>query len=303
MGHAVIFPGQGTQSAGMGAQWVHDPAWRLVDEAEMTLGRALAPLLVDATDEQLRQTANAQMSVFLVSMMAWESLRSSLDGPVAFAGHSLGQISALVAAGSLGFDDGVRLVDRRADCTQRAADENPGAMAALIGATTAQASEACDAAPDSCWLANDNAPGQVVVGGTPEGVRAAVSRAGELGVRRTVALEVGGAFHTPLMAPAASELRPFLDELAFGSPAAPLVSNTDAAGHSDTRWAERLERHLVSPVRWRESLLTLAGLGATSLIEVGPGAVLAGLARRTVPDLVTRGVSAPSDVNDLLEVV
>lgn len=300
---AVIFPGQGTQSPGMGAAWVDDPAWSLVEAAEEALGQSLARLLLTADAAELGHTRNSQLCVFLVSMMAWDTVRHSIEAPVVFAGHSLGQLTSLVASGVLGFDDGIRLVARRAECTQAAADAKPGRMAALIGSSPGQALEACQAAPEACWVANDNAPGQLVVGGTPDGVEAASARARDLGVRRIVALDVGAAFHTPLMARAALDLRPTLSEMAFASPDAPVVANTDAAAHSDANWADRLERHLVSPVRWRESMLTLAGLGATSFLEVGPGAVLAGLARRTVPSVTTRSVGAPADVNDLLEVV
>lgn len=303
MGLAVIFPGQGTQTPAMGVPWVDDPAWRLVEEAEAVLGQPLAPLLLTASAHELAPTRNAQLAVFLVSMMAWEAVRDSIDRPVAFAGHSLGQLSALVASGALSLPDGVRLAAQRAECTQMAVDARPGRMVALIGASVSQADNACEAAPGACWVANDNAPGQLVLGGTPEGVEAAGARAADLGVRRIVPLNVGAAFHTPLMAGAALDLRPSLASARFLVPTAAVVANTDAAPHADAKWAERMERHLVSPVRWRESMLTLAGLGATSFLEVGPGAVLAGLARRTVPDISTRGICAPSDVHDLLEVV
>jgi [acyl-carrier-protein] S-malonyltransferase len=181
-------------------------------------------------------------------------------------------------------------------------------MAALIGATLEQAQAACG--PDgegdwekNCWVANDNAPGQVVLGGTPEGVEQAVARAPELGIRRVIPLNVGAAFHTPLMAPAADDLAPFLAATQFASPTAPVVTNTDAAPHDGVDgWPDRLTAHLVSPVRWRESLLTLAALGADMFIEVGPGSVLSGLARRTVPGIASRSVSAPGDVPALSEV-
>lgn len=303
MALAAIFPGQGTQTPAMGAPWVREPAWRIVETAEEALGQPLAPLLLTADADELRQTRNAQLAVFLVSLMAWETVRPSLQAPIAFAGHSLGQITAMVAAGALDLEEGIRLAARRAECTQRAADATPGSMVALIGSTAGQAAEACASVPDVAWVANDNAPGQLVIGGTPDGVRAASARADELGVRRVIPLEVGGAFHTPLMAQAAADLRPVLSGIAFAEPTAPVVANTDAAAHADANWGERLERHLISPVRWRESMLTLAGLGATSFLEVGPGTVLAGLAKRTVPNVSTRSVAAPADLDDLLEVV
>jgi [acyl-carrier-protein] S-malonyltransferase len=218
---------------------------------------------------------------------------------VAFAGHSLGQVTALIAAGALALEDGVRFAARRAELTQAAADAHPGRMAALLGATPDQARESCLAAPEACWLANDNAPGQVVIAGTPEGVEAGSARARELGVKRATPLNVGGAFHTPLMRSAADAL---LDELAavtFRTPAAPVVSNLDAGPHDDTDWRPRSAEHVAVPVRWRESTLTMAVLGATTFLEVGHGSMLAGLARRTTPDIPVRGVATPADADAL----
>ena len=247
------------------------------------------------------------MSVLLASLMAWEAVKDSVEAPIAFAGHSLGQITALIASGALTLEDGVRFAAERAGATQAAADARPGRMVALIGASLEQAQIACGG-PDgdtaaTCWVANDNAPGQVVLGGTPEGVEQASGRAPELGIRRVMPLNVGAAFHTPLMAPAADHLAPFLAATPFAAPRAPVVSNTDAAPHRGADgWPTRLTSHLVSPVRWRESMLTLAALGADMFIEVGPGSVLSGLARRTVPGIASRNVSAPGDVPALSEV-
>jgi [acyl-carrier-protein] S-malonyltransferase len=281
----------------MGLPWRETPAWAVVERAEAALGRPVAALLLDAPEADLERTLEAQLVVFVQSLMAWEAVAGTLEEePLAFAGHSLGQLTALVAAGVLSFEDGVRLVARRAAATQEAADRQPGRMAALVGAELEQAEAAC-ADVSRAWVANDNAPGQVVIGGTPSGVGAASARARELGVRRVIPLNVGGAFHTPLFAEAAEALVPVLGATPFAPAGAPVVSNVDAEPHTDPAdWPTQLARHLVSPVRWRPSLLTLERLGADSLIEVGPGNVLAGLARRTLPGVPVRNVAVPADV-------
>ncbi len=296
----MIFPGQGTQTPHMGEPWRGSPAWDVVERAEEALGQPLASLLLEATEDDLSRTREAQLAVLLASLLAWEAVRDQLPAPTAFAGHSLGQITALIASGALTLEDGVRLASRRADCTQAAADERPGRMAALIGADIEVAEEAC--AGLDAWVANDNAPGQIVIGGTPAGLEAATERANGLGVRRVMKLNVGAAFHTPLMQPAADALAEHLASTAFRAPTAPVVSNTDAHPYAKAEgWAERLGDHLILPVRWRSSMETLVGLGVDTLYEVGPGNVLAGLAKRTVGSSVTlRSVTVPNDA--LLEV-
>ena len=306
MGRAVLFPGQGTQVLRMGEPWRAHPAWEIVERAETALGERLADLLLEAGQDRLARTREAQLAVMLVSLMAWEALRDSVDELVAVAGHSLGQVTALVAAGALSLEDGVRLAGRRAELTQEAADRTGGRMAALVGASLEQAEEACrplDGAEQACWIANDNAPGQVVVGGTPEGLEAAGERARALGVRRVLSLNVGGAFHTPLMETARAGLEPVLADTAFAAPVWPVVSNVDARAYDDgDGWKSRLAEHLVRPVRWRQSMESLVDLGAESFLEVGPGAVLGGLARRTVPGHEVRAVAVPDDVPPLMEV-
>ena len=196
-------------------------------------------------------------------------------------------------------DDGIRFAARRAELTQAAADAHPGRMAALLGATEEQALEAC-AAPDGCWLANDNAPGQIVLAGTPDGLDAALARAKELGVRRAMALPVGGAFHTPLMNDAVGGLEAVLRDLPLHEPTAPVVSNDDATAYVDAEgWRARLARHVTRPVRWRESMEALAALGATAFLEVGNGSMIAGVAKRTVPDVAVHGIATPEAVDTL----
>jgi [acyl-carrier-protein] S-malonyltransferase len=297
---AIVFPGQGTQSPGMGAPWRDHPAWKIVDQAEGAMGEPLAHLLLDADADELARTRNSQLSVLLTSLVAWEALRPLVDAPVAFGGHSLGQVTALIASGALPLEDGVRFAARRAELTQQCADATPGRMVALLGATLEQAEAACAAAPDACWIANDNSDGQVVVAGTPEGVELASTRAKELGVKRATPLKVGGAFHTPLMQPAADGLTEVLASVDFAEPVAPVVANDDAALHEGADgWRERSARHVAEPVRWRPCMLTLASLSPAVFVEVGNGSMLAGLGKRTLPSIAFRNVAVPNDLQAL----
>jgi [acyl-carrier-protein] S-malonyltransferase len=299
---AAIFPGQGAATPGAGRPWTDHRAWRVVGDAETATGRPLAPLLLDAGADELSTTGASQLAVLLASLVAWQAVSDAVgETPVAFAGHSLGQVTALIAAGAVDQGDGYRLAARRADLSQASAEARPGRMAALVGTDPEVAATVCAGGPD-VWVANDNAPGQVVIAGTPEGLAAAADRAREAGVRRVMPLDVGHAFHTPLLDDAADSLRPLLDTITFREPAAPIVANTDAAAHTDPAgWAGRLTRHLVEPVRWRQSQHTLADLGATTFVEIGPGKVLAGLAKRTVPDVTVLNVATPGDVGPLVD--
>jgi [acyl-carrier-protein] S-malonyltransferase len=285
--------------------WRDHPAWAVVERAEAAVDQPLGSLVLDATSEQLKSTSAAQLSVLLASLMAWEALAPQLtEPPSAWAGHSLGQVTALIASGTVGRDDGFRFAVARAHATQRAADQRPGAMAALLGADDDQAANACAAAPDRCWVANLNAEGQIVIAGTPDGVAAASARAGELGVRRVRTLDVGGAFHTPLMSSAVDELAPVVAPMAFSATDAPVVTNHDALAHQDgAGWPERLTTHLVAPVRWADSVSTMVDLGADTFIEVGPGSALAGLIRRIAPEATVINVAEPADVARVPEAV
>ncbi len=301
LGVAVIFPGQGAQAPGLGRPWTDHPAWALVERAEKATGESLAPLLTDAAAADLSRTREAQLVVFLASLLAWEIAAAALDDLgteiVAYAGHSLGQITALVAAGALPFDDGCRLAARRARHTQDAADARPGRLAALLGATVEQAQDSCAAAAGACWIANDNAPGQVVIGGTPEGLEAASAKAKELGVKRVMALNVGGAFHTPLMQAAADAFAEDLATAPFTDTATPVFSNHDARPYTDAAgWPDRLTEQLIRPVRWAATMPALVALGASTFVEVGPGTTLTGLAKRAHPDVTLRNVATPADL-------
>ncbi len=303
MGIAVVFPGQGTQHTGMASAWREHPSWTIVEQAEAALGEALAHLVTDAPADALARTREAQLAVLITSLVAWDALEPLPEVPVAFAGHSLGQVTALIASGALPLDAGVRFAARRAELTQAAADAHPGRMAALLGATPEQADDACTAAPDACWVANDNAPGQVVIAGTPDGLAAGSARAQELGVRRVTALNVGGAFHTPLMADATAGLEPEAAALALAAPRAPVVSNHDAVAYADADgWRDRLPAHVSVPVRWRSTMDTLVELGATTFLEVGYGSMLAALAKRGAPSVTVRNVATPEDIPTILEV-
>ncbi len=301
MGHAIVFPGQGTQQPGMGRPWVDHPSWAVVERAEKATGENFTHLLVDASAEELSSTREAQLSVLLTSLVVWDAVRDQLPSPpVAFAGHSLGQVTALIASGTLELDDGVVLAARRAELTQEAANRRPGKMVALLGGTLEQAEQACAAAPDACWIANDNTVGQIAIAGTPEGVETASEAAKQAGVRRITPLNVGGAFHTPLMAEAAESLADHLSTLTWHTPDAPVVSNEDARSYADgIGWRERLVTHLTRPVRWRSVMETLAGIGATTFLEIGHGSMIAGLAKRTVPDVRALGIATPDELTVL----
>jgi [acyl-carrier-protein] S-malonyltransferase len=287
----------------MGIPWRDDPSWSVVVRAEAALGEPLAYLVIDADEDVLARTRNAQLAVLLTSLVAWDAMQPLPEGPLAFAGHSLGQVTALIAAGALPFEAGVRFAARRAELTQAAADTHPGRMAALLGASIEQADEACAAAPDACWVANDNAPGQVVIAGTPDGVEAGSNRARELKVKRVTPLNVGGAFHTPLMYDATDALAIELDAIDFAPPSAPVVSNHDAVAYADADgWRRRLAEHVSVPVRWRSTMDTLVAAGATAFLEVGHGSMLAALAKRGAPDVTVRNVSTPEDIPTTMEV-
>ncbi len=301
---AFTFPGQGSQRSGMGHSWVEHPSWEVVAEASDIAGRDLTALLLDAPMEELTLTANAQLATFLASLIVLDAVERVGLFPGACAGHSLGEYTALVASGALSLSDGTRLVIERGDAMQSASDQRPGTMAALIGISDEDADAACRRAEDEVWVANYNAPGQVVVAGTVAGVAAATERARELGARKVLPIPVSGAFHTQLMLPARARLRQSLDAVEFHSPEVPVAANVDARIHTDpSEWPGLLSAQLCSPVRWRQVLETLSGRGATVLAELGPGGVLTGLVRRSVPDVRGVAVAVPADLDKLMDMV
>lgn len=284
----------------MGAPWRDHPSWAVVAEVADATGRDVAELLVDADADTLKSTRNAQLAAFTLSVMILHAARAAglaSTSVSAVAGHSLGEYSALVAAGALDTAGGARLVAARGDAMQHAADLGPGTMAAVLGLDPEAVASACEGV-EGAWVANDNAPGQVVVAGTAAGVAEASEAAKALGAKRVMALSVGGAFHSPLMAPAQEFLDAALRAATFSPPSVPVVANVDASPHTDG-FAGLLSAQLVSPVRWRESLLTLAGLGVTRTLELGPGSELSGMVKRTVEGVERANVATPDDLAGL----
>ncbi len=304
VGHVLVFtfPGQGSQRAGMGEPWVDHPSWEVVEEASAGAERDLSHLLLHAPIEELTQTENAQLATTVLSLVVLDAVERIGLTPAACAGHSLGEYTALVASGALGFEHGIQLVVARGEAMARAGEEAPGTMAALLGIADDDAEAACMRAEGDVWVANYNAPGQVVISGTPD----AVARAGELakglGAKRVLPIQVSGAFHTPLMQGARADLRKALAEVTFLAPEVRVVANVDAHVHDDpAEWPGLLSAQLCSPVRWRQTLETFAGLGLTSLVELGPGGVLSGLAKRSLPEIQSLAVSKPEDLDTLMD--
>jgi [acyl-carrier-protein] S-malonyltransferase len=286
---AFTFPGQGSQRPGMGRPWADHESWELVDEASQVAERDVARLLLDADADELRDTRNAQLTTFVSSLIVLDAVERLGVEPSYCAGHSLGEYTALTATGALGFDDGVRLVSERADAMHDAGHDNPGTMAAVLGLDDDLVEVACRRADADVWVANFNAAGQVVIAGSPEGVAAASVIAKELGAKKVMPLQVSGAFHTPFMSPARDRLRKAIAEASPRDTDVPVVSNVDALAQ------------LISPVRWKHCLLTLAALGVTEFVELGPGGVLTGMAKRTVENARTMSVSTPEELDKLLE--
>lgn len=301
---AFTFPGQGSQRPGMGRPWVGHDSWELVEEASAVADRDLARLLLDADADELKDTRNAQLCTFLTSLMVLDAVERLGTDAAFCAGHSLGEYTALVAAGALGFDDGVRLVTERAEAMHEAGLEQPGTMAAVLGLDDDDVEIACRRADHDVWVANFNAPGQVVIAGSQEGVTAAGVEAKALGAKKVMPLPVSGAFHTPFMSPARDRLRKAIAEAVPRDTDVPIVSNVDALPHQHGHeWATLLSAQLCSPVRWKHGLLRLAELGVSDFVELGPGGVLTGMAKRSVPHARTITVAVPDDLDHFLDFV
>jgi [acyl-carrier-protein] S-malonyltransferase len=301
--HAVIaflFPGQGSLRPGMGSPWVETPSWSVVPRLSEILGRDLAALLLVADAETIQATGNAQAATFALSLVVLDRVRSAGVEAEAVAGHSLGEYTALVAAGALREHEAMKLVGARGDAMQAAADARPGTMAAVLGADPATVEAACAEVRD-VWVANDNAPGQVVVAGGHDAIREFGATARKHGASRVMALTVGGAFHCPLMSDAQQPLDAALTVPAFSSATLPVVTNVDALPHQDTDWTTLLSAQLCRPVRWRESLLSLAALGVTTFVEIGPGDALSGMVKRTVTTAARHAVGTPAAADALLD--
>lgn len=294
---AVVFPGQGSQAPCMGAAWYGHPSWSIVTEAEDVLHRSLEPMLLSA-DAAPESTTDTQLSVVICSMLSWSILAAVVGvergsgGPL-LAGHSLGVVSALHAAGVLTVADTVRVVALRADLTEAACDGTTGMTALLLGVEGAR--EACRSAP-GCWVANDNAPSQTVIAGAHPALLAAAATARELGAGDVIPLKVAAAFHTPLMRQVSARFSAGLQEVPFSPHEALIVHNGEPyppGAVAPDRWREVVADDLTTPVRWRETQCTLDRLGAKALVEAGHGRTLTGLAKRTVGHLRLLNAATP----------
>ncbi len=292
---AWVFPGQGAQEVGMGRDLFEGCAAsrRIFETADRVLGIALGELCFAGPAETLQETRHAQPAIFVVSLACLEAARelAGLDAPpVCVAGHSLGEYTALVAAGALALEDGLRLVAERGRLMQEAAERQPGAMAALLGLEEDAVEAICgEAGAEVC---NVNGPGQIVIGGTSQAVDSAMALAMERGAQRGMRLKVGGAFHTTLMQPAAEGMARAVATTPMRDPGVPVIANTTAAPLTTAQaLRDELVRQLTGAVQWQRSVEAFRAQGVTGVIEFGPGRVLTGLARRIDRSLAVRNVS------------
>ena len=283
---AFVFPGQGAQFSGMGKDLydAYPQARTMMQRANEVLGFNLTEVMFEGTDEALRQTRVTQPAIFLHSIVA-ARLMTTLR-PDMVAGHSLGEFSALVAAEALHWEDGLRLVSQRAQAMQEACELQPGTMAAVLALADDKVAEVCDGIEDIVVAANFNCPGQVVISGSLSGVDAACKALKEAGAKRALKLPVGGAFHSPLMQPAAERLQAAIMNTTFRTPKCPIYQNVSAKAETDQDVIQRqVLEQLTSPVRWTQSVQQMIADGATSFYEFGPGDVLKGLIRKINPDV------------------
>ena len=279
---AYIFPGQGAQFPGMGKELYDNvkAARAMFDRADEILGFRITDIMFEGTDEQLKETKVTQPAIFLHSVILAKSLGGDFR-PDMVAGHSLGEFSALVAAGALDFEDGLTLVSKRATAMQAACEKEPSTMAAILGLGDEIVETVCAEIPEVVVAANYNCPGQLVISGSIAGVEKACERLTEKGAKRALKLNVGGAFHSPLMEPARQELEKAIQAASFGMPVCPVYQNVDAKPYSDPEKIKaNLIAQLTSPVRWTQTIENMLADDADAFIELGPGTVLAGLVRK-----------------------
>ena len=292
---AYVFPGQGAQYPGMGKDLYerYPQARALFDEADSILGYALTRVMFEGSEEELKETKVTQPAIFVHSL-AMVTLLGDAFRPDAVAGHSLGEFTALVANKTLSFGDGLRLVYQRAMAMQKACELVPSTMAAIIGLDDSIIEEVCDDIDDIVVPANYNCPGQVVISGTETGIFKAMEELQKRGAKRTVKLQVGGAFHSPLMEPAREELAGAIENTAFANPLCPVYQNVTATPVTDPAEIKKnLVAQLTSPVRWTQSVQRMIADGIDTFTEAGPGKVLQGLIRKIDRTVTTGSISLP----------
>lgn len=276
---AFVFPGQGAQFVGMGKDLYenNEEARALFEKANEILGFRITDLMFNGTEDDLKQTKVTQPAVFLHSVILAKTLGEEFK-PDMVAGHSLGEFSALTAAGALSFEEGLKLVAARAMAMQKACEIRPSTMAAIIALPDEKVEEICAGIDDVVAPANYNCPGQIVISGTIEGIDEACKQLSEAGAKRALKLKVGGAFHSPLMQPAQEELAVAIEAAEIKTPICPVYQNVDGKPHTDPKEIkENLLKQLTSPVRWTQDVKAMVADGATEFVELGPGKVLQGL--------------------------
>ena len=293
--NAYVFPGQGAQFVGMGLDLYekYPLAQEHFEDANEILGFSITDIMFEGTPEDLKQTKVTQPAIFLHSVILSKVMGENFT-PDMVAGHSLGEFSALVANGTLNFEDGLKLVSQRALAMQKACELKPSTMAAVLGLDDAVVEKVCEETPGIVVPANYNCPGQLVISGEVSAIETACEKMKEAGARRALVLPVGGAFHSPLMEPAREELASAIENTSFNEPKCPVYQNvTTVAVSNSAEIKENLISQLTAPVKWTQSVKNMVSDGAQLFIEVGPGRVLQGLVKKIVPDAESRSADIP----------